>query len=270
MPTSLASGSDAAVTVWFCRTDRWSEAAARTQCSPWLDPSERARWQNFVFAHDRHLYLVAHGLLRWALSAAMPAVAPAEWRFRVGAYGRPVLDGPGETASVTFSVSHTAGRAAVAIGVGRTGLDVEARRGPDDTALAAAAAAFAPAERAWLQRQAPARRAVAALRLWTLKEAFAKACGLGLHLPFESFSFALRERRGVSHFEPPDPIRNGESWRFLEAGPGSCRLALAFEPPAQHAAPSTVRLAMTQSGRWARGRSVTLLFDGDRWRMCHA
>ena len=249
----MSNAANPEITIWLCPPVGWSERSAEAVCLPWLDQTERARWQSFVFARDRHLYLVAHGLLRWALTSAAPDVSPQDWQFRADARGRPSLSGPGDTGTLSFSLSHTRNMTAVAIGAGAAlGVDVEARRDVSDPALAAAAAAFAPSERAWLASLPHARRGDATLRLWTLKEAYAKACGLGLHLPLDGFAFMLDEHRGVRSFQPPGDEPAAGEWEFLEAAPGECRLALAWRRAnAQPAPERSLRIGMTVRGMWS-------------------
>lgn len=243
----------AAVTVWLCPPGQWTAQSAQSACLPWLDTTERQRWSRFVFDRDRHVYLVAHGLLRWALSTTMPAIAPSGWRFATDTFGRPGLAGDHDAQGLSFSLSHTRCMTAVAIGKNcEVGIDVETLRETVDGTLRAATTAFAMEERNWLERRSPAECARSILRLWTLKEAYVKARGLGLHLPLEVFSFALDEHRGVHGFRPPTDRRDDGSWYFLEAQPRDCRLALAYHPLNGDDMPFvTVQLGITVAGRWA-------------------
>jgi len=90
-----------------------------------------------------------------------------------------------------ISVSHSGGLAAYAVASAsvRVGVDVERLR-PVRAPLRLAKRNFAPAE-AEAVASAPARQAAAVfLETWTRKEAVAKATGLGLRLPLDSFLVA--------------------------------------------------------------------------------
>jgi len=95
-------------------------------------------------------------------------------RVRRGANGRPCSDPP-----VDVSLSHGGGWiAAAACGTGRTGIDVETLR---DVAPSLARRCLSAAESAWLERARPGvHRSYRFLRLWTAKEAYLKATGVGL------------------------------------------------------------------------------------------
>lgn len=90
--------------------------------------------------------------------------------------GRPYLPG----IALHVSVSHTEGAAAVALSeLAPVGVDVEAVRPLPAIALARRWLPAAEAE--WIAALPEHRRAVAFLRLWTVKEAIGKAHGRGLH-----------------------------------------------------------------------------------------
>ncbi len=93
---------------------------------------------------------------------------------RRGADGRPCSDPP-----VDVSLSHGGGWiAATACETGRTGIDVETLR---DVAPSLARRCLSAAESAWLERARPGvHRGLRFLRLWTAKEAYLKATGVGL------------------------------------------------------------------------------------------
>ena len=79
-----------------------------------LSADERARAARFVFPRDRRIYAAAHGLLRSGLSAV---AGLQDWQFRAGPWGKPELDGGPE--GLTFNLSHTEGRVAVALARGQ-------------------------------------------------------------------------------------------------------------------------------------------------------
>jgi 4'-phosphopantetheinyl transferase len=114
-------------------------------------------------------------LVRRVLSTYRP-VAPEAWRFTTGSHGKPLLD---PDCGLVFSVAHTDGLTVVAVCTGdEVGVDVERvdRRVP----LGVAGRWFAPAELEALAAAPEPERARRFLELWTLKEAYVKARGLGV------------------------------------------------------------------------------------------
>jgi 4'-phosphopantetheinyl transferase len=62
------------------------------------------------------------------------------------------------------------------------------------------------------------------LELWTLKESYLKALGVGLSMPLDGISFSLQPTRGIS------ASANAASWAFMQFQAGSSHLgALCFE-----------------------------------------
>jgi 4'-phosphopantetheinyl transferase len=155
-----------------------------------LSPDERARMQRFHFERDRHTYVVAHALVRTALSR-YATCAPAAWAFTVNEYGRPDI-APGLCARpLRFNLSHTDGLVAVAIALERdVGVDVE-HMYPPSFDLGVAGHFFAPAEIAALEAQPSEAQRDRFFAYWTLKEAYIKARGMGLALPLHQFAFDL-------------------------------------------------------------------------------
>ncbi len=97
------------------------------------------------------------------------------------------------------SLSHTRTAAVAAIGPAAIGVDVESvHRRVDWPRIAAAC--FSADEQAWLDRHAPDQRKTAFLVLWTCKEAWLKAQGLGLsHLNKALFEPLERSAFELSH-----------------------------------------------------------------------
>jgi 4'-phosphopantetheinyl transferase len=104
-----------------------------------LSDSERARCRRFLFEEDRVSFIVAHALLRTALSR-YAAASPGEWRFSTSGHGRPEISSS------------------------------------ENLLLASL--------------PSPGAHALF-FSLWTLKEAYVKARGLGLEMPLDFVFFPM-------------------------------------------------------------------------------
>jgi 4'-phosphopantetheinyl transferase len=175
--------------VFLARPDVLDAPGATEAALALLLPEERERVARFHFERDRRLHLCARALLRRSLSACDGGVAPEAWRFAAAREGgRPEIVAP--ASPLRFSVSHTAGLALVAVGVGRDiGADAERIRAevPEDVV----ARTFTAAERAALAATPAAGRSERFTAIWTLKEAYAKALGLGLAFDLDRIGFEL-------------------------------------------------------------------------------
>ena len=223
----MESLSPCEVHVWLAWTRAIDEDTARERYLGLLDDEERERHGRFVFARDRHTFLVAHALVRETLSRYAD-VPPERWRFRANEYGRPSIAEPGEGARLRFNLSHTEGLAACAVTLDRElGVDVEYldRRGET---VALADRFFAPAEARALRALAEGEQRGRFFAYWTLKEAYIKARGMGLAIPLADFAFTLAPPaapaiRFVDGFDD-----RPERWQFWQAWPTDVhRLALA-------------------------------------------
>jgi 4'-phosphopantetheinyl transferase len=148
-----------------------------------LSADERARMGAFLVDEPRYTFGVTRGLLRRVLSWHCPEVAPMGWMFTPDANGKPYA----RPVAVGFNVSHTAGRALVAVldpapppeaGVW-LGADVERVRVIDWRGIAGRF--FDASEQTWIAHpQATTKPHQRFFDLWTLKEAALKAGGWGL------------------------------------------------------------------------------------------
>jgi len=166
-------------------------------------------------------------MLRLALSKVAPNVAPADWSFGAGRYGRPFVAAPATSTALHFSLSHADG--CVACVVSRheaVGVDVETvsrRVAP----LSTANRFFAPEEVETL-RSLPEPAAIERFfDYWTLKEAYLKARGFGLNLPLDAFAMQV-SREAIEISFKPDIADDPQGWRFSLCSPSpSHRLAIA-------------------------------------------
>jgi 4'-phosphopantetheinyl transferase len=150
----------------------------------WLSSHELDRARRFHFERDRRRFIAAHGLLRGVLGGCTGR-PPGTVHFDVSALGRPEVDGP-----LQFSLSHSSDLAVVAVTIGcAVGVDVERLRPmPDATSLARQ---FSGNEQAMLSSGSQESRERNFFRLWTCKEAYAKAIGRGLDLPLNQFTVSF-------------------------------------------------------------------------------
>ena len=175
----------ASVELWFVRTEAAFDEASVMAL---LTDAERARHAAFVFAKNRREYLVTRGLERAVLARAVGRPARS-LRFHRTDLGRPVLD---DAVGVEFSLTNTVALVACATTRGtEVGLDAEAfDRGAE--VLSIAESVFTVVERKALARIVDvAERERRALELWTAKEAYMKARGLGLTLAPENIEFTI-------------------------------------------------------------------------------
>ncbi len=203
-------------------------ADIRGACSELLCPGEREQAARFASDRRRCEYVCAHGLVRAALSRFAPHVAPTAWRFERSRHGRPFISSPRNAERLHFSLSHTDGFVACAVSsCKRVGIDVEAIDRPVSH-LEIARTFFSSAEHADLISLPSAQQKDRFFDLWTLKEAYAKARGLGLQLPLNEFSIHVAPggERGVTFSR--DSGDDPESWCFSQLSPSPRhRLAVA-------------------------------------------
>jgi len=174
------------VQLWFEASEDVSEAAQRSYHS-WLTPPEVDQMERFCFENDRLAYLCGRGLARRALSGAVPAVHPAAWTFDLTRHGRPTIASPVAARPLDFNLTHADGMVACAVSLSRCGIDIESTTRP--LPVDVLARSFAPEEVRDVLSAPETDSATRFFRYWTLKEAYAKAIGLGILLPFDGLVF---------------------------------------------------------------------------------
>lgn len=217
-----------AVHVWWLRTGGDLPPEVLERCARLLSPDEQARRDRLVFEPDRRRYLLSHAMLRQTLSLYAP-VAAGEWIFESGPHGKPAI-APSQP-QLAFSLTHTAGLSACAITQGRdVGVDAEDITRPAEY-LELAQRFFSSQEADRIRRLPDDWRAEAFFAVWTLKEAYIKARGLGLSLPLADFSFSFPE--GVVKVEFTGSISDDPAaWQFDRLEPTmNHRLAVAVRQP---------------------------------------
>jgi len=225
-PSSFREPADDEVHVWRADLDGLADGDVERLAGT-LAPDERARAASFVFAPDRRRFVVGRAALRAVLGGYL-GLAPAAVSLGRSPQGRPTLLGA-QAGTLDFSISRSAGLALCAVTLGRDiGVDVErVMRGVAGDVVHDGV--LSPGEVAALRALGPEARDRAFFTVWTRKEAYAKARGLGLSLPFDRFSVSLDPAApALLSADDDDPAR----WtlRDVEAGAGYAA-ALAVSGP---------------------------------------
>jgi 4'-phosphopantetheinyl transferase len=232
--------------LWVGYPDDLKDEATAQACARMLSEDERARWERFKFERHRREYLATRVVGRRALSA-YAGIAPEAWRFEIGEHGKPAiarassglgLDGQGlggRTDGLTFNLSNSLGLVVCAVGHGaEIGVDVEpyARAG---TIEEVAQRFFSARELEQLDALNGEARRERGLTLWTLKEAYMKARGLGMALPTKLFSFVFEDGgqgNGGNRIRLEMDTELGdapERWQFCMFDHADHRIALMVE-----------------------------------------
>ena len=152
-----------------------------------LSATELQRLDRLRFTRHKHTFAAAHLLVRNVLSVYHPT-KPRAWQFQCNQYGRPFVVEHDLAGRLMFNLSHTHGLVVCAVTAEHdVGIDVESIQRNVD--LRVADRYFSPTETLDLMALARDQQTHRFLQLWTLKEAYIKARGMGLAIPLRDFSF---------------------------------------------------------------------------------
>jgi 4'-phosphopantetheinyl transferase len=207
------------------------DAARLRELDGFLSWEERERATRFRFDRDRDRYIACRGTLRELLG-----VRPHE-NFICGAFGKPRL----QDSEMWFNVSHSHGMAMIAVTRGReVGCDIE-RIDPSFANDKIPERFFSPYEVAALRALPQKDQCDAFFRCWTRKEAFIKACGMGMSLALDSFDVSL---------DRPALLRGAEGWSLyaVDAPEGYAAALVLEDQPGITMPTSSLISSITKSG----------------------
>jgi 4'-phosphopantetheinyl transferase len=180
-----------------------------------LTADERAARARFRFARDQRRYLVTRALVRTVLSR-YAAVRPEDWVFSAGPRGRPVICAPLPAPALEFNISHSADLVMLGVTSGRAlGIDTESIEARDAD-IDGLDRYFAPEESAALLSLPPRERRRRFFELWTLKESYMKARGMGLAIRLDAFRFELAGEHGLTLHMRPELGDSPGRWRLWQ------------------------------------------------------
>ena len=216
---------DGTLSLWFALPGDALSQEESLRCVEMLSASERDRLEAIRPADARREYLVAHTLMRRALSS-VTSIAPNELRFRSNAYGKPEIE---PERGVRFNLSHSRELAACLISADmEVGVDTEHVDRAAEV-LEIAESIFSPLERKQLLELPDRERPERALSLWVLKEAYVKARGMGLSIPLKEFSMVFDESGDIRLEQHGHPENETDRWSFCTFEHRDHRIALFAE-----------------------------------------
>lgn len=218
--------SDCDVNIWYRDTASLDRGAVEAT-NRHLSIEEKHRRNRLFFDCDRRDFTAAHDLLRQALSS-YASLSPSDWQFSTDARGKPSIDSSDpKLREWSFSLSHTQGFVACAVARNLpVGIDVE-RIDQSLPSQEIADRYFSGAEAQQLRDCSDDLRAVRFVEMWTLKEAFLKAVGVGHFGSPADISFRFNEHGSI---EFTASVTTGtQNWQFALFEPLSdLRMSIAI------------------------------------------
>lgn len=203
----------------------------------WVGPEQARRVRACSRRETARQRLFAALFVRRVIGGRL-GVSNREIRIAADSHGKPFLPG---VFDLHFNLSHSGARFVLAIGPDPVGVDIERVREVN----LRVARAFHPREQAYLAAIPATARREAFFDLWTRKESYLKARGMGLRCRLDSFSVVDKSGRLVDRTAGMDD----EGWNLASyLWDGAFRVALAFRsgPPV----PSLQRLSWEAVLEW--------------------
>lgn len=150
-----------------------------------LNSEELDRAARFHFTRHKRRFTSAHAYLRVILSRYLKNKNPQALKFNKNKYGKPKL--ANNSLNLQFNLSHSGEFALLAVGQKfPLGIDLEIFSGREYLNLGKYM--FSEQEQTALRNMPNSMQALTFFKIWAQKEAFIKACGLGLSYPTQEFS----------------------------------------------------------------------------------
>lgn len=207
------------------RIDLWlaslaDQAGHDLQQAYWqlLNEAECYRAERFLREPDRQCFLLTRALVRTVLSR-YTGVAAQALNFRQNDHGKPSLQWAADTVADTelsFNLSHCDDMIVLAVSHGRAlGVDVE-NMVLKPAPINIAKRYFAAEECTNVNMLQGSQQDERFFAYWTLKEAYVKACGMGLSIPLDQFGFRLDAEQGVEMWLNPETQDRVAHWDYWQ------------------------------------------------------
>ncbi len=205
--------------LWYVQDQNIDDSQLLSQYHNLLNNEERLQQKRFHFERDRHQYLITRALVRSVLSLYVNTTSPEKWKFKKNAYGKPFISSSSLAVPLCFNLSHTNNFVVMAVTLDQEiGVDIEylPRLGK---MLEIANHFFSPIEIEQLHALPAEKQTNRFFDLWTLKEAYIKACGMGLSIPLDHFSFTFSQQGEIEIDFEPERNDQPRYWQFWQIRP---------------------------------------------------
>jgi len=168
---------------------------------PLLSAEEKERSERFKFYKHRKRFIASHGFMRSVLENYIETPA-SEIIFSASDKGKPELDKQVHNSNIFFNLSHSNNIALLAIALNHeVGVDVEHLDRKNDW-KGIIKRFYTPDEQANIFKLPEDKQQNTFFQMWTRKEAYMKALGLGLHLPPNKFCLTVPPEKPalIEHF----------------------------------------------------------------------
>ena len=222
-----------------------------------LSHEERRRHAHFAFQHHRDAFLTTRILARSVL-ARYTRTTPEQLRFRTGPYGKPRLRSP---MGIGFNLSNSSSMVVCLVGMNHMiGVDCEPFSRAEEILELSQEFLTGP-ELEEVFSLHPEKQAERALALWTLKESYLKALGVGLTETPMNFAF-LYGTGPVPRLHCKSLFKgNARNWQFIALEHDRHRISIAMPSS------SPARLSILETDLYANTPSMIsgrlMPFDAD-------
>ncbi len=200
--------------LWLVEDQLISDKSLLEKYQTLLNAEEQKRFDRKIFPKHQKQFLVSRALLRSVLGGYLQQ-APEDIVFARNAYGKPRIASFEKPVPISFNLSHTNGLTVLAV-------TLEHELGVDVESLTRKVDILKLAERYFSQQEFHELAALDVkefnqhfFNLWTLKEAYIKACGMGLAIPLKDFSFHFNNNKLRISFDEAR-ADNPELWQFWQ------------------------------------------------------
>lgn len=187
-----------------------------------LNADERARAHRFYFSRHKRRFTNARATMRIILARYLN-IPPERLEFTYNAHGKPEVI---NSLKLQFNISHSGDLALLAIGKRfPMGVDIEHYSARPYEGIAKSL--FSEQEFNEFKKVPPALKATVFFHVWAQKEAFIKACGLGLSYPTKEFNVPTT----IPTKQLVDDLLNNTTWQLRSFMPQiACSGALCCHP----------------------------------------
>jgi 4'-phosphopantetheinyl transferase len=204
-----------------------------------LNADERARSDRFYFSRHKRRFTTARAILRIILARYLNT-SPDRLEFTYNAHGKPAVN---NSQKLQFNISHTGDLALLAVGKGYPmGVDIEQYSARPYEGIAKNL--FSELEFEEFRKVPAALKPAVFFHVWSQKEAFIKACGLGLSYPTKDFNvpITIPTKQLVD-----DPLHN-MTWLLRSFMPTiACSGALCYHPTVREIRHGVIQLHQSAS-----------------------